>query len=165
MANRLPESIIQYVIRTHESVILNDATREGNFINEPYIIQHHQTQSLLCLPLLNQDKLVGVLSRKIRWQLGHLHRSLTSSESTIDSGGDCHRKCQTLFKAPRQQVRSISRSGSGGNCSSGCDESPTSIRQFSWWKGLILPRNTGATLQRLINFIGIIPRRTALSGR
>jgi len=63
MANRLPESIIQYVIRTHESVILNDATREGNFINEPYI-QHHQTQSLLCLPLLNQDKLVGVLSGK-----------------------------------------------------------------------------------------------------
>ncbi|WP_250124920.1 AAA family ATPase [Chroococcidiopsis sp. CCMEE 29] len=60
MANRLPESIIQYVIRTHETVILNDATREGNFINEPYI-QHHQTQSLLCLPLLNQDKLVGVL--------------------------------------------------------------------------------------------------------
>ncbi|MGL4622119.1 MAG: AAA family ATPase, partial [Chroococcidiopsis sp.] len=60
MANRLPESIIQYVIRTHESVILNDATGEGNFINDPYI-QQNQTQSLLCLPLLNQSKLVGVL--------------------------------------------------------------------------------------------------------
>ncbi|HEY9675180.1 MAG TPA: AAA family ATPase [Waterburya sp.] len=58
--NRLPESIIQYVIRTHEPVILNNAAREGNFINEPYI-QHNQTQSLLCLPLLNQSKLVGVL--------------------------------------------------------------------------------------------------------
>jgi PAS domain S-box-containing protein len=60
MGNRLPESIIHYVIRTHESVILNDATREGNFINEPYI-QQNQTKSLLCLPLLNQSKLVGVL--------------------------------------------------------------------------------------------------------
>ncbi|MHC5939233.1 protein kinase domain-containing protein [Nostoc sp.] len=59
-ANHLPESIINYVIRTHESVILNDATREGNFINEPYI-QQNQTKSLLCLPLLNQNKLVGVL--------------------------------------------------------------------------------------------------------
>jgi GAF domain-containing protein len=59
-ANHLPESIINYVIRTHESVILNDATREGNFINDPYI-QRNQTQSLLCLPLLNQSKLVGVL--------------------------------------------------------------------------------------------------------
>ncbi|WP_375473765.1 AAA family ATPase [uncultured Nostoc sp.] len=60
IANRLPESIIHYVIRTHESVILNDATREGNFINDAYI-QHHQTQSVFCLPLLNQNKLIGVL--------------------------------------------------------------------------------------------------------
>ncbi|MBM0745507.1 AAA family ATPase (plasmid) [Phormidium sp. CLA17] len=58
--HRLPESIIQYVIRTHEPVILNDAIREGNFTNEPYI-QRNQTQSMLCLPLLNQSKLVGVL--------------------------------------------------------------------------------------------------------
>ncbi|MBD2068016.1 AAA family ATPase [Leptolyngbya sp. FACHB-671] len=60
IVNRLPEAIIQYVIRTHESVILNDATREGNFISDPYI-QQNQTQSLLCLPLLNQSQLVGVL--------------------------------------------------------------------------------------------------------
>jgi signal transduction histidine kinase/GAF domain-containing protein len=60
IANRLPETIVQYVIRTHESVILNDATREGHFIHDPYI-QRHQTQSILCLPLLNQTKLVGVL--------------------------------------------------------------------------------------------------------
>jgi PAS domain S-box-containing protein len=60
IANRLPETIIHYVIRTHESIILNDAAREGNFIHDPYI-QHNQTQSLLCLPLLNQGKLVGVL--------------------------------------------------------------------------------------------------------
>ncbi|MBE9178556.1 AAA family ATPase [Oculatella sp. LEGE 06141] len=60
ITNRLPESIIQYVIRTHEIVLLNDATREGHFIHDPYI-QNHQTQSLLCLPLLNQNKLVGVL--------------------------------------------------------------------------------------------------------
>ncbi|MBW4430471.1 MAG: AAA family ATPase [Pelatocladus maniniholoensis HA4357-MV3] len=60
MTNCVPESIIQYAIRTHESVILSDATRERNFINDPYIRQN-QTQSLLCLPLLNQSKLVGVL--------------------------------------------------------------------------------------------------------
>ncbi|OYQ62050.1 serine/threonine protein kinase [Pseudanabaena sp. SR411] len=58
--NHLPESIIQYVIRTHETVLLNDATREGHFINEPYI-QHNHTQSIFCLPLLNQSKLVGML--------------------------------------------------------------------------------------------------------
>ncbi len=58
--NRLPESIINYVIRTHETIILNDATREGSFINDPYI-QHNRTKSIFCLPLLNQAQLVGVL--------------------------------------------------------------------------------------------------------
>jgi PAS domain S-box-containing protein len=60
IANQLPESIIQYVIRTLKPVALNDATREGAFINEPYI-QQNQPQSIFCLPLLNQAKLVGVL--------------------------------------------------------------------------------------------------------
>ncbi|HEY9605475.1 MAG TPA: AAA family ATPase [Allocoleopsis sp.] len=60
IADRLPESITQYVIRTHEPILLEDATRKGNFINDSYI-QHHQVQSVLCLPLLNQSKLVGVL--------------------------------------------------------------------------------------------------------
>ena len=68
-ANQLPESIIHYVIRTHESVLLNNATREGNFIHDPYI-QHNQTQSLLCLPLLNQSKLVGVLYLENRLAAG-----------------------------------------------------------------------------------------------
>jgi PAS domain S-box-containing protein len=60
MANHLPESIVQYVIRTQEPVILNDATREESFIYEPYI-QQHQPKSVCCLPLLNQAKLVGVM--------------------------------------------------------------------------------------------------------
>ena len=60
MTGRLSESIVQYVIRTHESVILNDATREGKFVNDPYL-QRHEAKSVLCLPLLNQSKLVGVL--------------------------------------------------------------------------------------------------------
>ncbi|MGL4622971.1 MAG: PAS domain-containing protein, partial [Chroococcidiopsis sp.] len=60
IANRLPESIIQYVIRTQECVILNNAIGEGAFINEPYI-QQNKAKSIFCLPLLNQAKLVGVL--------------------------------------------------------------------------------------------------------
>ena len=67
--NYLPESIINYVIRTHECVILSDATRESNFINEPYI-QHYQPQSILCLPLLNQNRLVGVLYLENRLAAG-----------------------------------------------------------------------------------------------
>ncbi|MBD2345420.1 PAS domain S-box protein [Anabaena subtropica] len=69
IAEQLPESIIQYVIRTLKPVILNDATREGAFINELYI-QQNQPQSIFCLPLLNQAKLVGVLYLENRLAAG-----------------------------------------------------------------------------------------------
>jgi len=58
--NYLPLSIINYVIRTKESVVLNDATSESAFTNEPYI-KEHQTKSVLSAPLLNQGKLVGIV--------------------------------------------------------------------------------------------------------
>jgi len=74
MANRLPESIIQYVIGLMK-VILNDAPVKA--IN---IIQHHQTQSSLCLPLLNPgDKPAGVLYLENQVATGAFVPSLTSS--------------------------------------------------------------------------------------
>jgi predicted ATPase/signal transduction histidine kinase/CheY-like chemotaxis protein len=57
--HHLPVSVINYVVRTKESVVLNDATREGSFTSEPYI-KEHQIKSILCTPLLNQGKLVGL---------------------------------------------------------------------------------------------------------
>ena len=56
----LPESVLHYVLRTNESVVLGDATAQNPFSADPYICQHH-TRSLLCLPLLNQGQLTGVL--------------------------------------------------------------------------------------------------------
>jgi PAS domain S-box-containing protein len=55
-----PESIVRYVMRTHESVILDDASSDNSFSADPYILQH-RVRSILCLPLLNQAKLVGIL--------------------------------------------------------------------------------------------------------
>ncbi len=47
-------------LRTQESVILDDASAQNPFSADPYIRQHH-ARSILCLPLLNQAKLIGVL--------------------------------------------------------------------------------------------------------
>jgi hypothetical protein len=41
-------------------LILNDATHEGRFIRDPYIVAT-QPKSILCTPLVNQGKLSGVL--------------------------------------------------------------------------------------------------------
>ena len=56
----LPESVLYYVLRTQESVILEDAAAQSPFAADPYIRQR-QARSILCLPLLNQAKLIGVL--------------------------------------------------------------------------------------------------------
>ncbi|EIJ44246.1 PAS domain S-box [Beggiatoa alba B18LD] len=56
----LPISLINYVLRTHESINLADALHRGQFIHDPYIL-HHQTKSILCLPLLKKNELGGIL--------------------------------------------------------------------------------------------------------
>jgi PAS domain S-box-containing protein len=55
-----PESIVHYVTRTRESVILDDASAPNPFSGDTYIAQHG-ARSMLCLPLINQAKLIGVL--------------------------------------------------------------------------------------------------------
>jgi PAS domain S-box-containing protein len=56
----LPESLLYHVLRTGESVSLDDAMTEPSFADDPYIRQHH-ARSILCLPLMNQAKLTGAL--------------------------------------------------------------------------------------------------------
>jgi signal transduction histidine kinase len=56
----LSSAIVNYVIRTRESVVLNDATREGQFINEEYI-KKYKPKSILCAPLMYQGQLGGVV--------------------------------------------------------------------------------------------------------
>ena len=56
----LPELLARYGMRTHETVILNDASSRNPFCRDPYIVQR-RARSILCLPLINQRKLVGIL--------------------------------------------------------------------------------------------------------
>ena len=56
----VPESIIRYVMRTQESVILDDAAKQNLFSEDPYLGLRRQ-RSILCLPLIRQGALVGLL--------------------------------------------------------------------------------------------------------
>jgi PAS domain S-box-containing protein len=56
----LPESVLQYVLRTRESVIIDDAAAQPLFAADPYLRQR-QARSILCVPLVKQSKLIGVL--------------------------------------------------------------------------------------------------------
>jgi len=58
--DELPESVVQYSARTQQSVILDDASARGSFSNDEYIRRNH-CRSILCLPLVKQGNLIGVL--------------------------------------------------------------------------------------------------------
>ncbi len=73
-SEKLPLGVIQYVARTQEDVVLSDATNEGVFTREPYIIKN-QPKSLLCTPIINKGKLLGIL---------YLENNLTTGVFTPD---------------------------------------------------------------------------------
>jgi PAS domain S-box-containing protein len=56
----LPESVLHYVIRTRKSMILDDALMQNPFSSDEYICRK-PARSVLCLPLVKQSKLIGVL--------------------------------------------------------------------------------------------------------
>lgn len=56
----MPESVFHYVLRTKESVLLHDASGSHPFSADEYITRH-RGRSVLCLPLLRQAGLLGML--------------------------------------------------------------------------------------------------------
>lgn len=59
-SDQLPMSIVRYVQRTSETVVLGNAHTEGLFREDPYIMEVH-SRSVLLMPILTQSKFVGVL--------------------------------------------------------------------------------------------------------
>ncbi|HEX5748825.1 MAG TPA: AAA family ATPase [Archangium sp.] len=65
----LPWTIISYVRRTHEHVLIGDAAAPHPFSGEPYL-QHSGARSVLCLPLMRQESLSGVMYLENRFASG-----------------------------------------------------------------------------------------------
>jgi PAS domain S-box-containing protein len=59
-AGVVPEALVRYAMRTQETVILDDASSQNPFSADPYIVER-RARSILCLPLINQGKLIGIL--------------------------------------------------------------------------------------------------------
>lgn len=67
-ARELPRSMLQYALRTGARVLLHDASTDNQFAPDPYF-RDRRARSLLCLPLLKQTRMLGLL---------YLENSLTS---------------------------------------------------------------------------------------
>ncbi|MGB1686547.1 MAG: GAF domain-containing sensor histidine kinase, partial [Pseudomonadales bacterium] len=59
-SDEVPISIIQYVARTREDLVLNDAVNDDIFTQDQYILRE-QPQSIICIPIESQSQLIGIL--------------------------------------------------------------------------------------------------------
>jgi len=59
-SNDVPLMVVNYVARTLSPIVLDDACRDSTFAADPYIA-HHRIKSLVCLPIVHQQKLSGLL--------------------------------------------------------------------------------------------------------
>ncbi|MGL1934501.1 MAG: PAS domain S-box protein [Fibrobacterales bacterium] len=73
-SEQAPATLINYISRTQESVVLTDATQEGGFTKDAYIIKK-LPKSVLGLPILNHGSLNGIL---------YLENNLTTAAFTAD---------------------------------------------------------------------------------
>jgi serine phosphatase RsbU (regulator of sigma subunit) len=73
-SQELPRSIVNYVWRTTETLVINDASDEANWAADPYIIQRHP-KSVLGLPIQHQGISLGIL---------YLENNLTEAAFTAD---------------------------------------------------------------------------------
>ena len=59
-ASDLPQSVLHYVMRAQEHLLLDDAAADNVYSGDEYVRQNG-SRSVLCLPIVKQAKLVGVL--------------------------------------------------------------------------------------------------------
>jgi len=69
----LAERIVNYVARTKETVVLDNASTKNDFSSDPYL-QQQDIKSILCIPLLNKGKVLGIL---------YLENNLTKNAFTL----------------------------------------------------------------------------------
>ena len=108
-SNEIPIAIINYVSRTQETLVINDATTEATFAADSYIIEH-QPKSVLCLPIQHQGKVIAIL---------YLENTLVTNAFTPERLAvlnilvlpSCHldRKCPTLCQLRSKSRRTYSR--------------------------------------------------------
>ncbi len=75
-AENVCKAIVRYVHRTKEKAILNNASEEGMFKDNPEV-QEMALKSVLCLPVIKQSRLIGILYLENR-----LSDSVFTSEKT-----------------------------------------------------------------------------------
>jgi histidine kinase len=86
--DNIPKSILQYVKRTNESIVVESALEDERFSSDAYV-RERQIQSVICLPIIHHGNLLGIiyLENKLAKGTFNLHQvdllSLLSGQIAI----------------------------------------------------------------------------------
>lgn len=58
--SEIPQSLILFVSRIKEPIVLDNASQQGNFTQDPYILSN-KTKSVLCSPIVLLNRLYGII--------------------------------------------------------------------------------------------------------
>jgi PAS domain S-box-containing protein len=108
----LPERIISYVARTREAVLIADvvdSSPEKMFASDPYI-RNRPPRSLLCLPILRQGSVVGVLYLENRLAAGAFTQSHIALLEMLASQAAISLENAALYTELEQRVEERTRS-------------------------------------------------------
>ena len=100
---KLSEKIVRYVARTRETVVLNNASTEGDFTEDAYI-QEYQCQSIACTPLINQNQLQGIIYLENNLSTGAFTKNRMAFLRTLAAQGAISLENARLYDACKRFV-------------------------------------------------------------
>jgi serine phosphatase RsbU (regulator of sigma subunit) len=59
-SSELATTVVRYVARVPETLVLSDVSREHRFASDPYVVRR-RPKSILCIPMMHRGTLVGIL--------------------------------------------------------------------------------------------------------
>ena len=73
-SKKVPVSLINYVKRTKETIVIDDAQTQNSLAGDSYIVDE-KPKSILCIPIINQGKLFGILYLENKLAMGVFTRN------------------------------------------------------------------------------------------
>jgi predicted ATPase/GAF domain-containing protein/tRNA A-37 threonylcarbamoyl transferase component Bud32 len=103
-SQQLPNSLINYVVRTREDVILIDATCDGRFTQDVYVSEK-QPKSVLCTPIIHQGELFGLLYLENNLTVGAFTLERLEVLKILSSQAAISIKNAQLYQNLKQEIR------------------------------------------------------------
>jgi predicted ATPase/C4-dicarboxylate-specific signal transduction histidine kinase/tRNA A-37 threonylcarbamoyl transferase component Bud32 len=100
------KGIVNYVLRTSEHVVLDDAGQRGKFRNDPYVGEH-KPKSVLCVPVSHQGKLIGAVYLENNQVAGAFTPGRLEALNILMSQIAVSIENATLYSKQEQQRRTI----------------------------------------------------------